>query len=53
MGADLIIEINVAEDLALVEEQLEFMKRYNNYINGDKTSLPMMASTCPGNLISE
>lgn len=48
LGADMVLDMGLAEDLALVEEQKEFINRYERYSNGDKTALPMLASTCPG-----
>uniref|UniRef100_A0A0V0G935 Putative nuclear architecture related protein n=1 Tax=Triatoma dimidiata TaxID=72491 RepID=A0A0V0G935_TRIDM len=48
LGADLVLEMGLADDFALVEEQREFLNRYQRYIEGDKTALPMLASTCPG-----
>ncbi|KAK9512217.1 hypothetical protein O3M35_000686 [Rhynocoris fuscipes] len=48
LGADLVLEMGLAEDFALVEEQREFLNRYKKYTEGDKSSLPMLASTCPG-----
>lgn len=52
MGADLVLDLKLAEDLALLESQNEFMERYKT----SKTSsmqkmLPMLASSCPGKII--
>jgi len=52
LGADLVLDIKLAEDLALLESQNEFIERYKSA----KTSkvqkiLPMLASSCPGNVI--
>ncbi|KAL1122207.1 hypothetical protein AAG570_003612, partial [Ranatra chinensis] len=48
LGADMVLDIGIAEDFALVEEQKEFTERYNNSVNGNSSALPMLASTCPG-----
>jgi len=52
LGADLVLDIKLAEDLALLESQNEFIERYKSA----KTSkvqkiLPMLASSCPGTVI--
>lgn len=52
LGADLVLDLKLAEDLALIESQNEFMERYKS----SKTSniqkiLPMLASSCPGKVI--
>lgn len=51
MGADLVLEMTIADDFALVEEQREFLNRYQRFVEGEKTALPMLASTCPGGSI--
>ncbi|CAH1402420.1 unnamed protein product [Nezara viridula] len=48
LGVDLVLDMGLAEDLALVEESKEFNDRYLRAKDGDKTALPMLASTCPG-----
>ncbi|KAF6208490.1 hypothetical protein GE061_016948, partial [Apolygus lucorum] len=47
LGADMVVDMGIAEDLALIEEYKEFTERYQRFINGDKSALPMLASTCP------
>ncbi|XP_052759047.1 probable cytosolic Fe-S cluster assembly factor GL21135 [Galleria mellonella] len=49
LGADLVLDMTVAEDLSLLEVQQEFLERYHNHQN-DPTAkhLPMLASSCPG-----
>lgn len=44
-----MLDIKLAEDLALLESQNEFIERYNSAkaSNVQKT-LPMLASSCPG-----
>lgn len=52
LGADMVIDMNVANDFALLESQREFIKRYRATENdGIKNVLPMLASSCPGKLI--
>lgn len=48
LGVNLVVETGLAEDMALLEEQREFVSRYNRAKEGDKTALPMLASICPG-----
>ncbi|XP_053592816.1 probable cytosolic Fe-S cluster assembly factor AGAP009023 isoform X1 [Microplitis demolitor] len=55
LGADIILDMTVADDLALLESGKEFIKRYNNYqknLNnkekGKEKEIPMLASSCPG-----
>ncbi|XP_075969136.1 putative cytosolic Fe-S cluster assembly factor GL21135 [Anticarsia gemmatalis] len=49
LGADLVLDMTIAEDFSLLEAQQEFLQRYQNQQN-DSTSknLPMLASSCPG-----
>ncbi|XP_063821474.1 probable cytosolic Fe-S cluster assembly factor GL21135 [Ostrinia nubilalis] len=49
LGADMVLDMTVAEDLSLLEAQQEFLQRYQDQQN-DPTSknLPMLASSCPG-----
>lgn len=46
LGADVVVDMRVADDLALLESQEEFIERYGNKNDGKK--LPMLASSCPG-----
>lgn len=48
LGADIVLDMGVAEDLALIEEYKEFSQRYQRYLSGDRSAFPMLASTCPG-----
>ncbi|KAM3961776.1 putative cytosolic Fe-S cluster assembly factor GL21135 [Aphomia sociella] len=49
LGADLVLDMTVAEDLSLLEAQQEFLQRYNNQQNEPTAKhLPMLASSCPG-----
>ncbi|XP_060880302.1 probable cytosolic Fe-S cluster assembly factor AGAP009023 [Metopolophium dirhodum] len=49
LGADLVLDIKLAEDLALLESQNEFIERYKS-AKASKVQkiLPMLASSCPG-----
>lgn len=47
IGADLVIDTKLADDLALIEARNEFIDRFNAEAIGQKT-LPMLASSCPG-----
>ncbi|XP_021933170.1 probable cytosolic Fe-S cluster assembly factor AGAP009023 isoform X2 [Zootermopsis nevadensis] len=50
LGADLVLDMAVAEDFALLESQREFVQRYRaaEEKHTSKSSLPMLASACPG-----
>ncbi|OXU22119.1 hypothetical protein TSAR_004543 [Trichomalopsis sarcophagae] len=48
MGADMVLDMTVAEDLSLVESAKEFVERYKAAKEGSKNQLPMLASSCPG-----
>jgi iron only hydrogenase large subunit-like protein len=50
LGADLVLDMTVADDFALLESQQEFVQRYRAAEEGEHTSksLPMLASSCPG-----
>ncbi|KAL5282098.1 NARFL family protein [Megaselia abdita] len=43
LGADLVLNTKIADDLALLESRNEFLERFRNM---DK--LPMLSSSCPG-----
>uniref|UniRef100_A0A1B6CJK3 Iron hydrogenase small subunit domain-containing protein n=1 Tax=Clastoptera arizonana TaxID=38151 RepID=A0A1B6CJK3_9HEMI len=47
-GADLVFDMGIADDFALIEAQEEFLERYQSKQFGAKYSLPMLASSCPG-----
>lgn len=47
IGADVVLDTKVADDLALIEARNEFIDRFNAEAIGQKT-LPMLASSCPG-----
>lgn len=53
LGADLVLDLKLAEDLALLESQNEFIERYKaaKATKGQKI-LPMLASSCPGKNLS-
>ncbi|XP_053675076.1 probable cytosolic Fe-S cluster assembly factor AGAP009023 isoform X2 [Anopheles nili] len=44
LGADMVIDTKIADDLALIESRNEFIERYNT----TRKTLPMLASSCPG-----
>lgn len=49
LGADLVFDIKLAEDLALLESQNEFLERYKSAkASNIQKILPMLASSCPG-----
>jgi iron only hydrogenase large subunit-like protein len=50
LGADLVLDMTVADDFALLESQREFVERYRAVEEAANTSesLPMLASSCPG-----
>ncbi|KAJ8679882.1 hypothetical protein QAD02_015669 [Eretmocerus hayati] len=47
MGADMVLDMTVAEDLALIESAKEFVERFKAS-KDSKNQLPMLASSCPG-----
>jgi iron only hydrogenase large subunit-like protein len=50
LGADLVLDMMIADDFALLESQQEFVERYRAAEEGgnNNKSLPMLASSCPG-----
>uniref|UniRef100_A0A182X8A3 Iron hydrogenase small subunit domain-containing protein n=1 Tax=Anopheles quadriannulatus TaxID=34691 RepID=A0A182X8A3_ANOQN len=44
LGADMVVDTKIADDLALIECRNEFIERYNT----NRKLLPMLASSCPG-----
>lgn len=49
LGADMVVDMTIADDLALLESQKEFIRRYRSTeSDGVKNLLPMLASSCPG-----
>lgn len=49
LGADLVLDMSIADDLALLECQREFIRRYRSKVNdGVDNALPMLSSSCPG-----
>ncbi|XP_052866052.1 probable cytosolic Fe-S cluster assembly factor AGAP009023 isoform X1 [Anopheles cruzii] len=44
LGADMVVDTKIADDLALIESRNEFVERYNT----NRKTLPMLASSCPG-----
>lgn len=53
LGADYVVDMTVADDLALLETQKEFVQRFRSAENDcKKNTIPMLASSCPGNIYS-
>lgn len=55
LGADVVVNTKIADDLSLLESRNEFVERYKSVvINAETTTtaaatqLPMLSSTCPG-----
>lgn len=49
LGADIVVDMTIADDFALIEAQKEFIRRYRSKENdGVANVLPMLASSCPG-----
>lgn len=48
LGADMVLDMAVAEDFALLESAKEFVERYKSAKEGLPKQLPMLASSCPG-----
>lgn len=43
IGADMILDMTVAEDFSLIESAKEFVEKFKS-----NNQLPMLASSCPG-----
>ncbi|RZC37495.1 Fe hyd lg C, Ank 2 and/or zf-C3HC4 3 domain containing protein [Asbolus verrucosus] len=49
LGADMVVDMTIADDFALLESQREFIRRFRaTESDGVKNVLPMLASSCPG-----
>lgn len=51
LGADLVLNTKVADDLSLIESRNEFVERFKSSVLSNEAksnSLPMLSSTCPG-----
>lgn len=49
LGADMVVDMSIADDMALLESQKEFLKRITASENdGVNNLIPMLASSCPG-----
>lgn len=48
LGADLVLDTKISDDLALIEARNEFLDRFSAATNGEPKTLPMLASSCPG-----
>ncbi|KAJ1530517.1 hypothetical protein ONE63_005410 [Megalurothrips usitatus] len=48
IGADVVLDMTLSEDLSLLESETEFLERFRSKSGGSKTCLPMFTSSCPG-----
>ncbi|XP_043802742.1 probable cytosolic Fe-S cluster assembly factor AGAP009023 [Apis laboriosa] len=48
LGTDIVLDMTVADDFALLESAKEFIQRYRANKDGAKNQLPMLSSSCPG-----
>lgn len=49
LGADMVLDMTIADDFALLESEKEFIQRFRaTESDGAKNILPMLASSCPG-----
>ncbi|XP_011503409.1 PREDICTED: probable cytosolic Fe-S cluster assembly factor CPIJ010948 [Ceratosolen solmsi marchali] len=48
MGADMVLDMSVADDFSLLESAKEFVERYKCSKEGLNNKLPMLACSCPG-----
>lgn len=53
LGADYVVDMTIADNFALLESQREFIQRYRAFEDSsNKTAVPMLASSCPGNFFT-
>ncbi|XP_034251403.1 probable cytosolic Fe-S cluster assembly factor GI11683 [Thrips palmi] len=48
IGADIVLDMTLSEDLSLLESENEFLERFRSKLDGSKAILPMLTSSCPG-----
>lgn len=49
LGADMVVDMSICDDIALLENQREFVRRFRSKeSDGIKNVIPMLASSCPG-----
>lgn len=48
LGADIVLDMTIAEDFSLIESAKEFVERYKSTDKRKKKKIPMLASSCPG-----
>nr|XP_012154057.1 PREDICTED: probable cytosolic Fe-S cluster assembly factor CPIJ010948 isoform X2 [Megachile rotundata]XP_012154059.1 PREDICTED: probable cytosolic Fe-S cluster assembly factor CPIJ010948 isoform X2 [Megachile rotundata] len=48
LGADIVVDMTIADDFALLESAKEFVERYKAAKGGATNQLPMLSSSCPG-----
>ncbi|XP_031562291.1 probable cytosolic Fe-S cluster assembly factor v1g210509 [Actinia tenebrosa] len=48
LGVHYVFDTTFSRDFSLIESQKEFIRRYNARQTGEKGTIPMLASACPG-----
>eukprot|EP00088_Acartia_fossae_P004118 TRINITY_DN11754_c0_g1_i3.p1 TRINITY_DN11754_c0_g1~~TRINITY_DN11754_c0_g1_i3.p1 ORF type:complete len:477 (+),score=101.59 TRINITY_DN11754_c0_g1_i3:63-1493(+) len=48
LGADMVLDMKLAEDLSIAEQQNEFLERFRERKEGGKHPGPILTSACPG-----
>jgi len=48
LGADLVFDMKVAEDISIIEQQNEFINKYRERQTSSKHPGPILTSACPG-----
>jgi len=48
LGVDLVLDMRLAEDLSILEQQEEFIARFRERVEGGKHPGPILTSSCPG-----
>jgi len=48
MGADMVLDMKLAEDLSILEQQEEFITKFGERKEGGKHPGPILTSSCPG-----
>lgn len=48
LGADMVLDMKLAEDISIIEQQNEFISRYKERKEGGKHPGPVLTSACPG-----
>lgn len=50
LGADAVMDMTMADDISLLESAKEFVKRYRASQEGIEEEIPMLSSSCPGEI---